>query len=354
MDAEMIVAILQAIWRTLSAMAPYLLLGFGISGLLAVFLSPAVVERHLGGRRFGAILKAALFGIPLPLCSCGVIPVAVSLRKHGAGRGATTAFLLSTPQTGADSIMVTYSLLGPVFALFRPIAALATGLLGGTLVDLLVKEDGTAGRPTCEDACCAGGTQTNRWKHAFMHAFVSLPNDIGGAMVFGILIAALIAAFVRDSWIQAALAPGIGAMLIMMVAGIPVYVCATASVPIAAALIAKGVSPGAALVFLMTGPATNGAAIATLWRTLGARTALLYLLTVAVSALLCGLSLDQLVLVTGAAQHLQPHPMLPEWGHTVCAVALLAILGHAWMRRMFRGRRKTVEGKKTTCRGGKE
>jgi len=141
-------------WATVGAMSPYLLFGFFVAGLLSVFVSQKMVERHLGGRGFLPVLKATLFGIPLPLCSCGVIPVAMSLRKHGASRGSTISFLLSTPQTGVDSIFVTYSLLGPVFALFRPLAALITGLVGGVLVNLFGQgpEDG---RPRTEDGSLA-------------------------------------------------------------------------------------------------------------------------------------------------------------------------------------------------------
>ncbi len=271
------------IWRTLSEMAPYLLLGFAVSGLL------------------------------------------------------------STPQTGADSVMVTYSLLGPVFAVFRPVAALLTGLLGGTLVGLFAEKDSESGPPKCEDACCATGglRQTARWRRGFTHAFVSLPRDIGGAMAAGIVVAALIAALVPDSWIENSLAPGVGSMLVMMMAGIPVYVCATASVPIAAALIAKGLSPGAALVFLMTGPATNAAAIVTIWRALGGRTALLYLLTVAVSAILCGFALDRLLVAAGTAVQMHPHPVLPQWGHAVCAIVLILVLVNAWLGGRLRSKWKT-------------
>jgi len=148
--------ILLDFWNTLSEMAPYLLFGFLVSGLLSVWLSPAVVERHLGGRGFMPILKASLFGVPLPLCSCGVIPVAVSLRKHGASKGATVSFLLSTPQTGVDSILVTYSLMGLALAIFRPIAALVTGLFGGVLVDLVEKNSNSVEKPQhCDQSCCA-------------------------------------------------------------------------------------------------------------------------------------------------------------------------------------------------------
>ena len=153
--------IAAAFWGTLSEMAPYLLFGFLVAGLLSVFVRPALVERHLGARGVLSVLKAAILGVPLPLCSCGVIPVAASLRRHGASRGATASFLISTPQTGVDSILVTYSLLGPVFAVLRPLAALLTGLVGGATVDVLAPDGAADDVPTtpCRAECCAGGTE---------------------------------------------------------------------------------------------------------------------------------------------------------------------------------------------------
>ncbi len=312
-------------------MAPYLLLGFLVAGLLSVWISPAAVERHLGGRGFWQILKASLFGIPLPLCSCGVIPVAMSLHKHGAGKGATTSFLLSTPQTGVDSILVTYSLLGPALAIFRPLAALISGLLGGTLVEMVEKNHITPQKHTpCNDDCCAAEKPKINWfVRSLRHGFVTLPTDIGRSMLAGLAIAALIAAVVPDDFFASYLAGGDGiiAMLVMLAAGIPVYVCATASVPVAVALMAKGLSPGAAMVFLMSGPATNAAALATLWATLGKRSAIAYLSSVVISALVSGIIIDQFIFIGGFDATLHCHnAMLPGWFETICAVALLGIL----------------------------
>ena len=338
---EFTTAILLDFWDTLSEMAPYLLFGFLVAGLLSVWISPAVVERHLGGKGFWPILKASLFGIPLPLCSCGVIPVAMSLHKHGASKGATASFLLSTPQTGVDSILVTYSLMGPAMAIFRPMAALVTGLFGGTLVELVEKNHPpTEPQKNCDQDCCAADRPKINWfVRAMRHGFITLPNDIGGAMLVGLAVAAVIAAAVPDdffaSWLSAG--GGIVAMLVMMAVGIPVYVCATASVPVAVAMMAKGLSPGAAMVFLMTGPATNAAGLATLWAVLGKRSAIAYLASIVICSLTFGLILDRFIFVGGfdPAEHCHT-AMLPAWFEGLSAILLLAILGVGVYRKAAR------------------
>ncbi len=324
-------------WAVLGEMAPYLLFGFFVAGILAVVISPAAVQRHLGGRGIAAAFKAALFGVPLPLCSCGVIPVAASLRRHGASRSAVTAFLISTPQTGVDSILVTYSLLGVVMAVFRPVAAFVSGLLGGAMVALADRKD-TATGPSpqaCLDACCATDGHSKVYR-ALNYGFRALPQDIGRSLFVGLAVAALISAMIPNDFFTSiaggTLRTGLPAMLLMMLVGIPMYVCATASVPIAAALIAKGVSPGAAMVFLMTGPATNAATIVTVWKVMGRRTAVIYLVAVAVSALAAGATLDWLFSLESLSHAAAGHWMLPAWFNTTCAVALLAILAAAVIR----------------------
>ncbi len=322
-----------AFWGTLTQMSPYLLLGFLVAGLLSVFLSPRLIERHLGGGGLWPLVKASLFGVPLPLCSCGVIPVTMSLRKHGAGKGAAIAFLLSTPQTGVDSIFVTYSLLGPVFAIIRPVAALITGLVGGALVSVV---DGRAARGDvkCEDECCSTAEgRPPAMARMMKHAFVTLPRDIGLSMLVGLVIAAVISAVVPDDYFASVLGGGILAMIVMVLAGVPVYVCATASVPVAAALIAKGVSPGVALVFLMTGPATNAASLTTIWANLGARTAITYLATVGGAALGSGVLVDALLPNLGAViqEHVH-HAGDGFWGNAAAVVLLWVLAWGAWSK----------------------
>jgi uncharacterized membrane protein YraQ (UPF0718 family) len=335
---EFIASILTDFWGTAAEMSPYLLFGFLVAGILSMLVSQGVVERHLGGRGIWPVLKASLFGVPLPLCSCGVIPVSMSLHKHGAGKGSTIAFLISTPQTGVDSIFVTFSLLGPVFAIFRPIAAFVTGIIGGVLVDLFnpVPREGQPVPAKCTDECC-GGAENRKIARGLKFAFVTLPRDIGGAMLVGLVIAAFISVFVPRDYFAEKLGTGIFAMLVMMALGIPMYVCATASVPIAAALILKGLTPGAALVFLMTGPATNAATFATIWKILGRATAIIYLATIAGCSLVSGILLDYIV--GGIKSETVGHYhgwMLPPLVKNISAVVLLAILIFALLTRKKR------------------
>ena len=348
---DWILTFVTASWSVFGAMAPYLLLGFFVAGLLSVVISPEWIERHLGGDGLGQVFKASLFGVPLPLCSCGVIPVAASLRRHGASKGATTAFLLSTPQTGVDSIAVTYGLLGPFLAVVRPVAALITGVFGGGLVQAFNgngeavpdREEGAI----CTDACCDDEKTTNRPKiiEALHYGLVILPRDIGRALILGVAISGLIAAFVAPQALESYLGGGLLPMLAAIAIGIPLYVCATASTPIALGLIHAGLSPGAALVFLISGPATNTAALTTLWKVLGRRAAILYLITVAVASLATGLAVDGLIgagglpesaLVPaatsmagqGAHAHHEGEGRMP-WYEMASAIALLLVLINA-------------------------
>jgi len=323
-------AVIVDFWATVSEMSPYLLFGFFVAGALSVLVSQAFVERHLGGRGLWPLLKASIFGVPLPLCSCGVIPVSMSLHKHGASKGSTIAFLLSTPQTGVDSIFVTLSLLGPIFAVFRPVAAFITGIVGGTFVDIFEKTGNAEGhREKCTDECCNNPQKKGKIVRGLKYGFVTLPRDIGKAMLIGLVIAAFISALVPDGFFAEHLGTGIFAMVVMMFLGIPIYVCATASVPVAAALIMKGLTPGAALVFLMTGPATNAASFVTIWKVLGRRTALTYLATVAGCALLGGILLDALVKGFELKMVMQHGWMLPDILKYASAVILFAVIGYA-------------------------
>jgi uncharacterized membrane protein YraQ (UPF0718 family)/copper chaperone CopZ len=350
---ELIVTIVTASWAVFGAMAPYLLLGFVVAGLLSVVISPEWIERHLGGNGLGQVVKASIFGVPLPLCSCGVIPVAASLRRHGASKGATTAFLLSTPQTGVDSIAVTYGLLGPFLAVVRPVAALITGIFGGGLVQAFNHDDIANGEDdldggessSCSSDCCDDEKSEGRPKilEGLHYGLVTLPRDIGRALIWGVLISGLIAAFVAPQALESYLGGGLWPMLAAMAVGIPLYVCATASTPIALGLIHAGLSPGAALVFLISGPATNTAALTTLWKVLGRRAAILYLVTVAVASLATGFAVDGLIGAGGLPESaLVPAASSMEGAHAhhegggamspfelVCAVALLAVLINA-------------------------
>jgi uncharacterized protein len=321
-------------WATFAAMAPYLLFGFFTAGVLSMLVSRRMVERHLGGRGLLPLLKAAIFGVPLPLCSCGVIPVSMSLHKQGASKGSTISFLLSTPQTSVPSVLVTYSLLGPVFAVVRPLAAFATGMIGGGLVNLFGRQaaiGAVAADPAAD--CPTIPPLRTRFLDGMKYAFLTLPRDIGKPLLLGIVIAAIISVIVPEGFFAERLGRGLPAMLVMMAIGIPLYVCASASVPVAAALILKGLSPGAALVFLMTGPATNAAGLATIWNTLGRRTAILYLLTVAGCALAAGLVLDAIIFGINVPIVSDCHAMTPSLVQHGSAISLLAIMAYAFYTR---------------------
>ena len=324
---SVILSVTSDFWEVLREMAPYLLFGFFVAGILSIVISQRMVERHLGGAGFLPVVKASVFGVPLPLCSCGVIPVSASLRNRGASRGATTSFLLSTPQTGVDSVLVTFSLLGPVFAVFRPLAAFASGLLGGSLVNVVEPGNDSIEATSAEE----NHAWDTSWKShgiakAFKYGFVTLPKDISKPLILGLILAGFISTIVPDDFFARVLGTGLVSKLIMMLVGLPVYVCATASVPVAAALIAKGVSPGAAFVFLTTGPATNAATIAMVWKLLGKRTALVYLGTVAATALVGGMVLDSFFQVRAVGPDSHLHGMFPQSVQTGAAVLVLGVL----------------------------
>jgi hypothetical protein len=326
--------VLGLAWEVTGRMAPYLLFGFLVAGLLSVWISPAWIERHLGGRGSRSVFRAALFGVPLPLCSCGVIPVAASLRRHGAGRGATAAFLLSTPQTGVDSLLVTWGMLGPAFAIFRPIAAFVSGALCGLLVDRMRSGEPEPVLPEAGAESCASGGGVRPWPvRVLHHGFVVLAGDVNRAVLAGLLVSGLLGALLPPSFIGESVGSGWGAMLAMLAIGIPLYVCSTASVPIALALMHAGISPGAALVFLITGPATNAATLATLVRLLGLKAAGVYLTSLTVTALGAGFFLDGLLVRTGLRASCEIHADGLSLGHHLAAAVLLVVLILPFFRR---------------------
>ena len=314
-------------------MSPYLLFGFIFAGFLSVLVTPETVQKHLGGRGFIPVFKAALFGIPLPLCSCGVIPVSASLRRHGSSKGATAAFLISTPQTGIDSIAVTYGMLGPVMAIFRPIAAFASGLLGGWLIDVTDKKhDFTTVNETCTGECCASGQKRNPITRALHYGLITLPRDIAKPLIVGLVVAGIISALVPENFFSETIRSGIAQMFIMLIVGLPLYVCATASVPIAMAMIMKGISPGAALVFLVPGPAMNAATLTTVWKILGKRATFIYLLVVAGTALISGILLDGIFNIGQFSSMHHIHELIPEWLQVASAIIVIIMLAATFIK----------------------
>lgn len=354
----MLETIMGAFWDTTVKMAPWLLFGFLAAGLLSLFFTPEMVSRHLG-RRAGwrAVVLSVVLGVPLPLCSCGVLPVAVGLRRGGAGKGATAAFLISTPQTGVDSFFATYSLLGWAFALVRPLVAAVTGVVGGFLVERADREP-----PVAPMGAVPGGTAAARWPTrvalALRYGFGTLFGNVALALLIGLVISALILAFVPERFFDAhALGSDWVAFPAMLLIGMPMYVCSTASIPVALALMAKGISPGAALVFLIVGPALNGASLTTLVRLLGKTCTLIHLTVVAVAAVAAGLLLNLAQTLWGVLPDYVARTAACHAGaggaasvaQGLCAVALLALLSWHLVVAPLRGRLARGGG---TCSGG--
>ena len=310
--------ILVSFWGVLAMMAPWLLGGFLLAGVVSIFLPEAWVEKTMGkSRGWRGILNAVLIGVPLPVCSCGVLPLTAGLRKAGAGKGASAAFLISTPQTGLDSILATYSLLGPFFAVARPLAALLTGLVGGLAVDLVANRDEGMPPPEAPKKCCCCCCHKNSEQVIVNSEQVGVNSEqVGGLcscvvrilrkadellgeivrpLLVGLLIAASVTVLVPENF----LADVFGgrdwlAMPAMVLIGFPMYVCSTASIPIALSLILKGLSPGAAFVFLMVGPAINAASLATVAKLIGLRATVLYALVIALGSVACGVLINLL------------------------------------------------------------
>ncbi len=290
-----IINILHEIQIVAGQMSPYLLFGFLAAGVLHVLVSPEWMRRHLGGRGVMPVIKSVLLGVPLPLCSCGVIAVTASMRRQGAGRGAATGFLLATPQTGVDSIAATWGMMGPVMGVFRPVVALITGIIGGAIASFFDKD--TLAEPVQGNSCSDGCHEERAPRslgEVLRYGLVTLPRDIAKPLIIGVILAGLIAALAPPDLLAPYIGGGILAMIIMTVVGIPLYVCATASIPVALSFMHLGASPGAALAFLIAGPATNAATIATVWKVMGRTTAFVYLATVFVGAIVSGILFDAL------------------------------------------------------------
>ena len=346
----------------INEMSPYLLLGFLLAGLMHAFIPGRYYTRFLSKPTLGSVINAAIFGIPLPLCSCGVIPTAMSLRKEGASRGAVTSFLIATPQTGIDSIIATFSLMGVPFAVIRPIAALITAVLGGWMVNTFVSlRDRRAHREMAEgtivkteetetctchchchenkaESCCPEGDSDDHHHHhhhsgehhhhsshhrhsshhhsssaschchdrkipntiggkiveALRYAFLDMMSDIGKWLVIGLVVAGLITIYVPDEVFTIFKDNTMASMILVLIISIPMYLCATGSIPIAVVLMLKGLTPGAALVLLMAGPACNMASILVIRKGLGFRTLVIYILSIVVGAVFFGCLIDWL------------------------------------------------------------
>ncbi|TWI73035.1 hypothetical protein LZ24_01446 [Desulfobotulus alkaliphilus] len=356
--------VIMASWGVLVASAPYMLLGFFVAGLLKAFLPDSLVSRHLGGRSFGSVFKASALGVPMPLCSCGVLPTAAGLRQQGAGKGPTAAFLISTPETGVDSIAVTWALLDPFMAVIRPVSAFFTAMVTGGIVQALdrrqilsekavqagpVPTDAlpatrlqtlpmagqmAASEVSCHESCCCpapgGPSFFQRFQTGMAFAFGDLFKDIALWFMVGVLIAGAIAVFITPEMITFWLGNPLVAMLVMVAIAVPLYVCATASTPIAAALVLKGLNPGAALVFLLAGPAVNAASLTVISRILGKGMTAVYVSGIIVCALAMGFAADGFYALMGGLERWQTGTAGEE-SSLISIVSALILLGlFAW------------------------
>ena len=349
---EILFNITKGVWREsfwlLNRMAPYILFGFLFAGIIHIFLSPEKIAKHLGKGNFFSVIKASLFGIPLPLCSCGVIPAALALRREGASIGAVLAFLISTPTTGIDSIFATYSLIGGVFTAYRIAASFATGVLAGVLANMFIKEP-AAGRPhpTPAEECghCKEQASISIFKkcaEAIRYAFVELFDDVAKWVLIGVAAGGAISFFVPAEFLgSSTIGSGWPAYIVMFLIGAPMYVCATGSIPIATSLMLKGLSPGAAFVFLVSGPATNTVNIAVMARELGKKAIAVYLVSIFMGSVVLGYILDRLwgeVLKSNIQDHIMTHgKMMPHSIELGSSIILLALIFSS----MYRTSRKT-------------
>jgi len=334
--------LLREVWHTFDDASFYILFGIFIAGLIQVFVDKDKIAKHLGKPGFKSVLLAAIFGIPLPLCSCGVIPTAISLKKNGASKGAVLSFLISTPESGVDSIAISYALLDPLMTVFRPVAAFITAIVAGISENIFGEKNKDAFAQQA-DSCIFCYEKDHKHKHDLIsrfrygmrYAFIDLLGDIAKWLTIGIVIGGIISYFVPQSFIENFLGSSWQSMLVMLAVGIPLYICASASTPIAAALIAKGMSPGVALVFLLAGPATNTAGILAVGKFLGKRSAVLYLLSISVSAVLLGLLLNQIYFISGINIKTtlgKASDILPHYIKLISAIILIILMINAILK----------------------
>ncbi len=356
-------------WSLVAEMAPYLLFGFAVAGILHILIRRDFVQRWLGKPGLAAVIKASLLGVPMPLCSCSVIPVAASLRKSGATRGATASFLSSTPQTGIDSILATYALLGGLFTAVRVFVAFVCGIVSGFLIELFCKEPETgkhaSSTPVMRSpmrsmshslaplspqsapsmstvnevkSCCAHEVPKEMKRsplEALRYGFITLPADLASALILGLLLAGLITTLLPADLLSGHLSSGPLAFLLATAISLPLYVCATASIPMAYALLAAGLSPGAALVFLITGPATNTATIVTVWKMLGKRATMIYLLSLLLISWLAGWLFNAALSQGAHANAIHAHTMLEPsaWQHASGLLLIALLIFSVWTNR---------------------
>lgn len=350
---------MEKIISLICEMSPYLLLGFLLAGVLHAFVPGRLYSKYLSRPNMKSVLLAALVGVPLPLCSCGVIPTAMSLRREGASKGATTSFLIATPQTGVDSIIATYSLMGLPFAIVRPIAALVTAIFGGALVDTTEElkdnseelkgkseesrgnsEESKESKDEREEVSLAFGAKI---VEALRYAFLDMMADIGKWLALGLLVAGLITICVPDSFFAIFRDNSLASMILVLCIAIPMYVCATGSIPVAVALMMKGLTPGAGLVLLMAGPACNMASMLVISKVMGRRTLLTYLASIVTGAVGFGLIIDHALPTSWFVSELVAHDACCVNHHSPfaigCSILLGILLVNALLQQKLNGRK---------------
>ncbi|MEN4053089.1 MULTISPECIES: SO_0444 family Cu/Zn efflux transporter [Sulfurimonas] len=326
---DVITNFLTALFDLSNAMAPYILFGLLFAGILHVFVPQSIVKNHLGKDSLWSVIKATLFGIPLPVCSCGVIPLAAGMKKSGASNGATLSFLISTPITGVDSILATYGIFGWIFTLYRVVTSMIISIIAGVLANFygqnvqdLTQEEEKASSCESESCClssCESEQKESKIKSALIYAFGTLLEDIASPLLLGLMFGALITVVIPENLSDVLLAYSWLSYIIVIMIAVPMYVCATASLPIAAGLMLAGVSPGAAFVFLSAGPATNTVTIGVVKKMLGSRTLIIYLGTIIVGSILFGLGLDGLFAGVDVKElvHMDEEAGVFAWSSTV-------------------------------------
>tara|TARA_B100000927_G_C16465972_1_gene469714 strand:+ start:1013 stop:2011 length:999 start_codon:yes stop_codon:yes gene_type:complete len=286
---QVIINILYNFWNLSIEMAPFLLLGFLLAGLLSLFISKELIKKHLSNKSKYAVIKSVILGIPLPVCSCGVIPLAASIREKGASKGSTASFVTSTPQTGIDSIIITYDMIGMTFALIRVSVAFISGIITGLIVDFFKnkKNDYYFSENDFHDF------KRRKIKDGLKYAFYNLPKSLFKPLIIGILFASLISTFIKDDYFISYNSTFTEIIFISLIS-IPMYICSTASVPLALSFINLGISPGAVLIFLIIGPATNTLTLTTLWKIIGKKETILFIGSIIVNAVIFGILLNNL------------------------------------------------------------
>jgi HflK protein len=335
-------------WSILREASLFLLVGFTIAGVLAVLVPSRLFARLLGRGKIRSVLWASAVGAPIPLCSCGVLPAALGLARQGATKGATVSFLISTPETGIDSIALTYALMDPIVTVFRPIAGVLTAVIAGIVTNLwgtrsastaTDSSNGSAPGPEVSEvsplplpAAPARNDRLRRFRRIFVYAFRELLGETAHWLALGIVLSALVAVLLPASLIERYLSgDSLTTMLLMFALGIPIYTCASASTPIAAALVLKGISPGAALVFLLSGPATNLGALVVLFKIMGRRVMAIYLSIILVMSVLAGYALDWVYhrwQVNPAATFGKAIEFVPDSVNVAAALVMIGLL--AW------------------------